>query len=231
MQLSHRLDRIVSMVGSGLVVADVGTDHGYVPIALAQKGQTPGIIAMDVNKGPLERAAANMEAAGVSDYIELRLSDGLEQLEPGEAECIVVAGMGGLLMKRILANGIKAVMAAKELVLSPQSDIKEVRKFILENGFRISGESMLVDEGKYYTVIKAVKGSEDTYSDTELKFGRRLLLAKDEALYRYLLKERMQFVRISDGLKKNMSAASAVRMDEINLELKHIDEALAYYER
>lgn len=230
MQLSDRLDKIVSMVSSGMVVADVGTDHGYVPIALAQQGKASKIIALDVNKGPLERAAANIEAAGLSDYIELRLSDGLEKIEPGTAECIVAAGMGGLLMKRILEDGIQTVAAAKELVLSPQSDISEVRKFIGDNFFRISEEVMLIDEGKYYTVIKAVKGSESTYTDIELKFGRRLLEAKDEVLQGYLLKEKIQLDRIYNNLQNNTSAASVRRLKEINMELENIYGALAYYE-
>lgn len=230
MQLSDRLIKIASMVGSGLVVADVGTDHGYVPIALAGEKKSPRVIAMDVNRGPLKRAADNIEAAGLSDFIELRLGDGLEKLKPGEAECIVVAGMGGLLIKRILTDGIKAVASSKELVLSPQSDIMEVRRFIADNGFMISEEAMLIEEGKYYTVIKAVKGSESTYSDVELKFGRRLLESKDLVLKKYLLKEKMQYGRIYASLKNSMSDALLKRISEINLELEHIEEALTYYE-
>lgn len=229
MQLSDRLMKIVSMVSGGMITADVGTDHGYVPIALAGNNKTNRIIAMDINKGPLERARQNIEEAGLSEYIELRLSDGLEKLMPGEAECIVIAGMGGLLMKRILSDGLNAMLAAGELVLSPQSDIDEVRSFVLQNGFDICDEAMLIDEGKFYTIIKAVKGSGDTYSDTELKFGKCLLTSKNEVLFTYLNKEKLTLEKILRGLEGNESEAAVKRCQEIICELRHIDDALSYY--
>lgn len=230
MQLSDRLSKIVSMVTKGLRVADVGTDHGYVPIALVRENISSKVIAMDVNKGPLLKAESNVNDAGLAEYIDLRLGDGLCALKSDEADCVVIAGMGGLLMQRILTDGVEVVRNLQEMVLSPQSDIHEIRRFIETHGFMIKEEAMLIEDGKYYTIIKAVKGSTDTYSDTELKFGRYLLQAKDEVLFSYLNKEKKLLTGILDNLKSKETLSSINRADEIALDLKHIEVALSYYD-
>lgn len=230
MQLSDRLSKIVSMVTKGLRVADVGTDHGYVPIALVRENISSKVIAMDVNKGPLLKAESNVKDAGLSEYIDLRLGDGLEALKPDEADCVVIAGMGGLLMQRILTDGEEVVNNLQEMVLSPQSDIHVIRRFIENHGFMIKEEAMLIEDGKFYTIIKAVKGSTDTYSDIELKFGRYLLMTKDEVLFSYLNKEKKLLTGILDNLKGKETASSINRVEEIAAELKHIEKALSYYD-
>ena len=98
-QISRRLSAVAALVSPGLVLADVGCDHGYIPIYLIQKGQIPRAIAMDINQGPLLRAREHIREWGLEDYIETRLSDGVEALKPGEAQCLVIAGMGGPLME------------------------------------------------------------------------------------------------------------------------------------
>ena len=95
MKLSKRLETVASFVPKGSNIADIGTDHGYVPIYLVREGQAEHAVAMDVRKGPLERARAHVEAAGLGSRIDVRLSDGLAGLKPGEADCVVIAGMGG----------------------------------------------------------------------------------------------------------------------------------------
>ncbi len=230
MQLSERLKSIISMVTEGMICADVGTDHGYVPISLIKEKTSPHVIAMDVNKGPLLIAEKNIKDAGFSEYIELRLSDGLKALKPGEAECVIISGMGGVLIKRILSDTPDVLNSVKEMILSPQSDIHEVRKYIGGNGFKIADETMLIDEGKYYTIIKAVRGEEDTYSDIELRYGRRLLNSKNEILYLWLIKRKKLLAGIMNDLKNQTSRSSIARAEEISLELMNIDEALTYYE-
>ena len=120
MQLSERMRRLTCLVTEGNRLADVGTDHGYVPIALVKAGRIPSAVAMDVNRGPLARARAHIRESGLSTYIETRLSDGLAQLEPGEAETVMIAGMGGMLTIRILENGAHCLDTVQELVLQPQ---------------------------------------------------------------------------------------------------------------
>ena len=105
MQLSKRLAAVARLVSAGSRLADVGTDHGYVPISLVCEGKIPSAIAMDVNRGPLNRARAHIKAQGLEKYIDTRLSDGLAALAPGEADSVLIAGMGGMLMMRILSQG------------------------------------------------------------------------------------------------------------------------------
>ena len=112
MRLSDRLECILACCGSGNCVADVGTDHGQVPIELVSRGRFSGAVAMDVRTGPLQRAEEHVRQRGLRDKIDLRLSDGLEKLAPGEADVIVIAGMGGPLMGRILQDGDAAAKAA-----------------------------------------------------------------------------------------------------------------------
>lgn len=154
MRLSERLETVASFVDKGSIVADVGTDHGYIPVCLVERGICPAAIGMDVRPGPLSRAREHIEERGLGDRIQTRLGDGLEPLAPGEADTAVIAGMGGELIIRILENGRRLWGDVRTWILSPQSEIQKVRLFLWENGFRAVDEAMVLDEGKYYTVMK-----------------------------------------------------------------------------
>lgn len=154
--ISNRLTTVADMVPEGSKIADVGTDHGFVPIYLALSGRIEHAIAMDVRKGPLERATIHVEEYGLKDVIETRLSDGLEKLGQGEADTMICAGMGGPLMRRILESNPPRRFGLKTLILEPQSEIMNFRIFLRENGYEITDEDFLLEDGKYYPVIKAV---------------------------------------------------------------------------
>ena len=141
-------------------VADVGCDHGYVSMFLVQSGITGRAIAMDIRKGPLAMAAGNIESMGLSDKIATRLSDGLKELEPGEADSLVIAGMGGKLMISILEKRSLKDLGITSAVLQPQSDIDEFRQFLRDNHFEIVDEQIVLEDGKYYFPMK-VKLCED----------------------------------------------------------------------
>lgn len=155
MELSKRLQTVANAVTPGSRVADVGTDHGYVPIYLVERGLCPGAIAMDVNEGPLARAEEHIRAEGLSDRIQTRKSDGLAALAPEETDAVVIAGMGGALMCRILQDASAFLEAGRELILQPQSEWFKVRRLLSASGYRIIQEWFLEEEGKYYVVIKA----------------------------------------------------------------------------
>ena len=114
-QLSKRMSALASLVTEGSRLADIGTDHGYIPIALVQKGRIPSALAMDVGKGPLSRAREHIHSQGLDTYIETRLSDGLTELHEGEADTVLIAGMGGMLMKRILEGGGHCLSSGAEV--------------------------------------------------------------------------------------------------------------------
>ncbi len=150
-------------------VADVGCDHGYISIYLVQSGIAGKAFAMDVRKGPLSGASDNIREYGLSDRIETRLSDGFKALLPEEADSAIVAGMGGKLMIRILEEGDPVRLGIKEAILQPQSDLDEFRRYLRGEGFVITDEKIILDEGKYYFPMKV--SFEDT-NRTSDRLGR-----------------------------------------------------------
>ena len=155
MELSKRLQAVADMVTEGSRVADIGCDHGYTSIYLWKEKKCPNIIAMDVKKGPLERARANISKYHLSDYIEVRLSDGTEALRENEVDTLLISGMGGRLTIGILERAFQGLGKSFELVLQPQSEIFLVRAFLREESIKIVDEDMVLDQGKYYPVLKA----------------------------------------------------------------------------
>ena len=132
MELSRRLQAVAAMVTAGYTLADIGTDHAYIPIYLVEHQIVPRAVAMDINEGPLDRARAHVEKHGLTGQIALRLSDGMKELRPGEAQSAVIAGMGGALMIRILQDSKETVESLRECILQPQSEIAKVRAFLLQ---------------------------------------------------------------------------------------------------
>ena len=225
-KLSKRLERIASFVQPGSRVADIGTDHGYVPIWL-------------VRKGPLERAEEHVEEVGLSGKIELRLSDGLAKLKAGEADTVVIAGMGGKLTCRILEQGRHVwenwSEGKERLILSPQSEQDEVRHFLEEQGFSILREAVLTDEGKYYIVIEAARGTMRPGREQDYRFGADLIRKKDPVLLAYLEKEEKITRQVLAGLtendaqnKKETLEASEAGETAISRRAARINELTAY---
>ena len=195
--LSKRLLMSAGMVTKGNRLADVGCDHAHTCIYLVKEGIVPNAIAMDVRKGPLSHADANIRLYGFEDRIETRLSDGLEALLPGEADTVIIAGMGGTLTVMILEKGIEKAAAAKELILQPQSDIGMVRRFLRDNGFKIVQEEMCIEDGKFYNSMKVVTSASfslpsevreepSDMSEVYDEFGEFLLKNNNEVLREYL---------------------------------------------
>lgn len=222
MKLSKRLETVASFVPAGSRLADVGTDHGYIPIFLIQEEKASHAIAMDVREGPLKRALAHIREAGLTEQIEVRLSDGLLELKPEEADCVVIAGMGGELIIHILEEGRFLWDSINHWVLSPHSEIDKVRRFLDKEGFDIRREAMVKEDGKYYIVMGADrKEKESVYSSREIwyRYGRSLLEASDPVLLEYLLLEEKKLKAILAGLIKQQTEAQVRRAEEIRREL------------
>ncbi len=189
MQLSKRLEAVVNLAGRCRCVADIGTDHGYIPIYMVQQHLAEAAIAMDVNKGPLERAQANIQAYRMEEKIVTRLSDGAAALQSGEADTVIIAGMGGLLTIRILETGREVLEQTEKLVLQPQSEIGQVRKYLAEHGYRITGEDMVLDEGKYYPMMRVEHGYQEAWEEQEYAFGKYVIDSGSPVLLEFLDKE------------------------------------------
>ncbi len=187
MQVSKRIMAVVSQIAAENL-ADIGTDHGYIAIESIKQKRAKRVIACDINKGPLARAKVNVDSCNLSDQIELRLGNGLLPVAPNEVDCVSIGGMGGMLMIDILKASQDVVCGLNQMVLQPQLDIIEVRKYIHEIGFFISNEVMLFED-KYYNVIKCERGTEPAYTEAEYLLGKTLIDRKDEYLKKFLLKQ------------------------------------------
>ena len=231
MELSKRLYAVAGLVTEGASVADIGTDHGYVPIYLVERGIASKVIAMDVNQGPLNRARMHIVGHGLGDRIETRLSDGLARIRPGEVDTVIVSGMGGPLTIRILQEGKEVADQLNALILQPQSEICRVRRFLTENGYRIEQEDMVLEDGKYYTVMRVVHGTKEPYEEWEYLYGKRLLEARHPVLLEFLKRELHIKESILEQLAGRSGSESArERAEEICREREWIQKALAQYE-
>ncbi|MBE5930328.1 MAG: SAM-dependent methyltransferase [Lachnospiraceae bacterium] len=218
--LSERMLRTAGFVSRGNRTADVGCDHAYTSIYLIEQGIAPRVVAMDVNAGPLARAKENVRKFGMEGKIDLRLSDGLAKLLPGEADTVLIAGMGGPLMERILTAHPETVAAIKELVLQPQSEIAEFRRFIQSIGFRITEEDMLFEDGKYYTILRAEHGEEAPWTEEEYLYGKYLRKTALPVLRAFLEEECRKAKEVLAGLHTAGTEKAERRKEEILLRLK-----------
>ena len=224
-KISNRLTTAAALVTQGYTLADVGTDHGYIPIYLMQQEKIPSAIAMDINEGPLERAKEHIALYGLQAYIQTRLSDGVAALKPGEVEAVLIAGMGGGLVMHILKDGEKVCQSAKELILQSQSEIEHVREFLREEGYTILAEDMVYEDGKFYPMMKVQYQGENV---EELKlsdlYGGLLLQNRHPVLKTFLEKERL----IYTGIKENLAKQPA--SEKIRTRLAEVEDILHYNE-
>ena len=231
MELSKRLQAVADLVSDGLVVADVGTDHGYIPIYLTESKKSSRAIAMDVNKGPLLRAETHIAEHGLSALVETRVSDGVRALQIGECECVVIAGMGGALTIKILEEGKEIFRNLKEFVLQPQSELQKVREYLCANAYCIVEENMVLDDGKFYPMFRVINGKSPEYHTVELRYGKFLLEQKNAVLKEFLEKEKKVKEMILTNLNQSFGAHIETRREEIQEELEEIEYALQrYYE-
>ena len=205
MKLSERLNTVVSFVKPGSRVVDVGTDHGYVPIELAQRGIISHGLAMDVRKGPLERAKEHIRQYGLED--------------------VIVAGMGGELVIHILEEGRRFWDQIGHWILSPQSELDKVRDYLVEQGFAIERETMLKEEGKYYVVMDVVRGQMESLKPWESLYGPLLLKEKNPVLAELLQKEKTLCESILKGLAGQESESAGKRAEELRKQIRWIEEA------
>lgn len=232
MQISKRLGAAVALVTKNNRVADIGCDHAYTSIYLVENGIASKVIACDINKGPLQRAKENIARYGYDSIIETRLSDGAKKIEPGEVDTLLVSGMGGGLVVKILSDSKEVVEACSELILQPQSEIFLVRKYLHEIGYQITEENMVIDEEKYYVMMRATKADcQPRYSEEVCyQYGAKLLENKNEILYQYLKKEKATYESILEKLVMTQTQNSKKREEEVKQQLEYIKEGLRYYE-
>lgn len=232
-ELSQRMQTVADMVEKCGTVCDIGCDHAFVSIYLVAHGKADRVIASDVRTGPCAIARDNIARWNMSDRIDLRLGDGLSTIHEGEAESVIIAGMGGMLITDILENGKNVVRTTRQLVLQPQSEIEHVRRYIHSHGWVIQRECMLKDAGKYYVVmdVRTTQNPDQcSHNDDMLeiyyKYGRLLIEGHSPVLKEYLLENHASSEAILDRLRRVDTDNSRQRAIELEHELQCIEMAL-----
>ncbi len=174
--MTPRLFAISDSVPCGAAVADVGTDHGYIPIYLCLKNKISKALAMDLRPGPLNRAEENILRYGLSDKVKTRLSNGLEKLMPGETDTAVIAGMGGLLIAEILEA---APFELACYVLQPMTATAELREYLASNGYEITHEILAQEDEKIYTIMTVRRGKMEIEDPVYFQVGKCLMENRD----------------------------------------------------
>ena len=203
LELTPRLALLASWVSDGARLADIGTDHAYLPVWLMLAGRLRAAIASDLRAGPLDRARATGKTWGVADRIDFRLGSGLDTVAPEEADTVVIAGMGGETIWGILAAAPWTRDGRHTLLLQPQTKIEELRLRLCENGYAVTREHLVRDKGKLYVVMTVTAGERYTPGAEQLYGG---LALEREALYGdYLAHQIARLRRRAEGLRQSGS--------------------------
>ena len=170
--INRRLLAVSGYVRQGAVLADVGTDHAYLPVYLVSKGICERAIASDINKGPIKRAEQNIAEAGLSSLIETRLTDGLSGLDGMGITDIAICGMGGELISKIIEDAPFTASKEIRLILQPMTKADSLRSFLLSHGYDIKDETLVLDDRIYQVICAEYTGENTEYSEVELLLGR-----------------------------------------------------------
>lgn len=203
MKLTDRLAAAVSLIPPGTVIADIGTDHAYIPVSVCESGRCPSAIAADIVPGPLAAAVAHVRGAGLTDRIDCRLGDGLTCLKAGEADGAVICGMGGPLMVRILRDSYDVWQSLRFVVLQPQSEAGALRRYLYEQGWHIEDERLVIDDGRLYEMMRAVPGRAEALPDWLYDIGPVNWQRRDPLLSRKIDILMETKSHILEGLKKS----------------------------
>lgn len=229
MELTPRLKKIAELIPQGSIIADIGTDHAYLPAYCILNGICPKAFAMDVNEGPLKSAEHTVKSNGISHKIELRLSDGIEKLKPGEADIIVIAGMGGLLIESILKAHPEVLKEDTILILQPMLAQKELREYLYSSKNAVTDEYLAVEGEKVYNIIVARAGCENKPEETDLLLGKNISSNSPEYFLNYTDKLTRVLNKIIDGNEKSANPDTAI-IEKNKKELELIQREVKAYE-
>ncbi len=226
-RLSKRLSTVADFIPEGAKLADIGSDHAYLPCHVVRAGKVPFAIAGEVVEGPFQSARKQVEMEGLTKQIDVRKGNGLEVIDAGEVECITIAGMGGALIASILEEGKEKLEGVKRLVLQPNISAISIRLWLLENGWSLINEAILEEDGKIYEILVAERGdSKSVYSENienQLFFGPFLSKEKNEAFIQKWTAEWNNWERI---LKQMSQSSQIEKKTEIQKKISMVKEVL-----
>ena len=214
LELSPRLEQVAALVPAGVCLADIGTDHAYLPTSLLLRGRSPRAIAADLRPGPLERARATAMRYGCEGRMDFRLCDGLTGIGPEECGCVVIAGMGGETIAHILSAAPWTRREDLPLILQPMSTQRELRAYLTEHGYRIASEHLVREGDTIYVVMLARGGKSPSFTPGELWAGRQ---GKDPLRAVYLEGLMGKLDRALSGLGRAQDPSQLARREELEL--------------
>lgn len=228
MKLSPRLQALADFVIPGSIPADIGTDHAFLPIYLVSEGKCPQAIASDLNPGPYKIARETVTGAGLAAQIDVRRADGITGLKPGEADSLIIAGMGGGTIREILKAAPGVLAKVNRLVLQPMVDGGALRLWLAGQGWYPVDEVLVEDEGRIYEVMAVERMSAPPVLEPLiLELGPRLIEKKDPLLVSFVEKIISAYTEILSGLAKSHSDSARAKEKEIKLKVQAIKEVLS----
>nr|WP_304218678.1 tRNA (adenine(22)-N(1))-methyltransferase TrmK [Fredinandcohnia onubensis] len=229
-KLSKRLETVASYIPKGAVLADIGSDHAYLPCYAYLKGLIIGGIAGEVAEGPLQSAKNQISKSELDAKIEARKGDGLEVIQPNEVTCITIAGMGGSLIRSILENGKNKLPGVQRLILQPNIGASTIREWLIENDWELIAEEILEEDKKIYEVLVAEKGSPlkpYQHKEQELLLGPFLLKEKSSVFEKKWAHELKHWERILSQLETaGENTENKKRKEELKQKIKIVKEAI-----
>lgn len=198
--ITPRLETIIMHV-NGKIIADIGTDHAYIPIYLIENSMADFVIASDVKEGPVSIARDNIKNHSLSDKIEVRLGSGLSVLKQGEADTIIIAGMGGILISEIIDMDIEIAKASK-LILQPMNAQYELRKYLLSHGFKITDEDISIEGHKVYNIMTVESGHQEKF-ENDFEYQIPKYLKKHKYFKNLYDKKHREFTKVIKGLENS----------------------------
>ena len=230
MELSKRLMKIACYVNYCEAIADIGTDHGYIPIYLVKNNKCNSAIASDINKGPIEKASTNIRFEGLSEKIKCLLGGGLKPLKVGEVNGVIIAGMGGNLIRDIILEDIEKVKLYDFLILQPAQNPEVLREFLYNNNFEILNEDLILDDGKFYELFK-VKYNENAKKinvkdEISYEISSILLESNNSLVNDYIKSKIKKYENIITYIKDDTSLAKK-KKDILNEKINKLKEMIS----
>ena len=227
MKIGERLQAIADMVPVGVTMADIGTDHAYLPIYLITHAVVNHAIAGDVHHGPYLSAKNAVADAQLEQVISVRNGNGLEVVHPGEAETVVIAGMGGLNIIDILRSRPEVTTTLKRLVLQPMIAASSVRMWLHTNGWQIISEQLVQEDGKLYQIIAAEPGESQPFEPILYEIGPLLWQAR-HPLLRLHIEELIEHLRgVLAAMAGSTEAVHSAKYREFADKLKDLEDKRA----
>lgn len=226
MKMSNRLQAIANLIPNNSIVVDIGTDHGYIPLYLIENEISKKVIASDISKGSLNKTINYIKELNLSNKIIPRLGDGLEIIKPFEVDTVIIAGMGGLLIRDILSKDMNLTNSITNFILQPMVASRELRQYLYNGNFRIIDEDLVKEDEKYYEIIYAKRGKDFVEKDIYYEIGKKLIEKKHPLLKEFVEYKLTKESNIMNNLKDIDTEKSKARFEEIKRIISDYEEVL-----